>query len=507
MIFEATPGSRLTKSQLIIATEGTFQDLTVQGNIYTFIVNPEAFTLRLDFSKHFFNNFDFATVMKWPEKYFSRLSFQNKSVEYIPLDSHPNLSGNLSNLFYGCEKFNKPLRWDTSRVINMSDAFNGASLFNQPLRWDTFRVNNMRNMFHEASEFNQTIEHWDTMSVVDMGNMFCGASLFNQPIGNWNTMNVTNMSFMFSNAESFNQPLYWNTLNVANMRNMFSGAKDFNQRLDFNTSNVTHMNFMFDNAESFNSPFGPNFNTSKVYNMGYMFNQAKSFNQPFDPNFITENVRNMERMFYGAESFNQLFGENFDTKNVKFMDNMFKNALAFNLPFEFNVSNIENVEDANVEEWDLERQPDEEVGNPFRGFGRQFTIFEDEGILYIQNIKPEEVIDDTIIEEGEGLEKFHPKIREDGLCSLCLGHMITIKDDLTTYYSVLTYSLGCLHLNPNADLHIFHHKCFKIWKRTRNVCPVDLIHFPEMRTIIIPNGTSQDFVETIINNNIPEQLK
>ena len=55
----------------------------------------------------------------------------------------------MKTLFWGAEKFNKPLnRWNTSKVNNMEYLFCKAKEFNQPINsWDTSKVTNMMSIF------------------------------------------------------------------------------------------------------------------------------------------------------------------------------------------------------------------------------------------------------------------------------------------------------------------------------------------------------------------------
>ncbi|GAF74193.1 unnamed protein product, partial [marine sediment metagenome] len=86
----------------------------------------------------------------------------------------PELSYNLTSLFYECEKFN-------------------ADISN----WNTAAVTNMGYMFYKASAFKQDIGGWDTSQVTTMEGMFVCAAAFNQDIGGWDTSQVTTMEGMF----------------------------------------------------------------------------------------------------------------------------------------------------------------------------------------------------------------------------------------------------------------------------------------------------------------------
>ncbi len=152
------------------------------------------------------------------------------------LNSFPNISPNttegvfsMSHMFYAATKFNRPVNFNTSRVMDMSSMFAGAEAFNQPVNFDTSQVTDMSSMFAYAKAFNQSV-NFDTSKVTNMSGMFCEARFFNQPV-NFDTSKVTNMSGMFQDARNFNKPLNFDTKNVTNMRDMFAGAKAFNQDL------------------------------------------------------------------------------------------------------------------------------------------------------------------------------------------------------------------------------------------------------------------------------------
>jgi len=142
------------------------------------------------------------------------------------------------------------LAWDTSKVINMSFMFSGASKFNKPLNeWNTGNVTDMRGIFILAINFNQPISNWDTKKVTNMNFMFNNARKFNQDISSWVTDSVLYMKRMFYEATNFDQSLTtaryksigvsgtniithaWNVSNVLIMEKMFFGASNFKRSI------------------------------------------------------------------------------------------------------------------------------------------------------------------------------------------------------------------------------------------------------------------------------------
>jgi hypothetical protein len=406
----------------------------------TLHVNPEyPGPLEVDFNELGIN---VAEVVKWPIKPFIRLSFEKCPLVSLPLESGPNfvLGCNLSHMFSNTQ-FNGSLgnHFDTSNVTNMSHMFS-QSPFNQPLG-----------------------NHFDTSNVTNMSDMFSDSS-FNQPLGNhFNTSKVTDMSYMFSDS-SFNHPL---------------GE-------GFYTSNVTDMSDMFSRS-LFNYPLGDHFDTSNVTNMRSMFLNSR-FNQPLGDHFDTSNVTNTSLMFLNS-SFNQPLGDHFNTSNVTNMSFMFSESQFWQ---RINLILGRSVNFANFA-----------FGTPIPNQNNHRIIKHEDGTRTIQIVYPfeEEEIDETIINEGVGLEDFYPERVPESRCGICSGHLITVKEG-TTCRSVLRFSLTCNRRNPNAILHIFHSLCFRTWLARENRCPVENTQEIETRRIIIPEGISIKEIKTKIDEAV-----
>ena len=99
----------------------------------------------------------------------------------------------------------------------------GKKSYGESNTWDVTLVTDMSQLFWGMEKFNAPIDQWNTSEVTDMSHMFYGASSFNQPI-TMDTSKVVNMSSMFMNASSFNQPITMDTSKVTNMFGMFEGA-------------------------------------------------------------------------------------------------------------------------------------------------------------------------------------------------------------------------------------------------------------------------------------------
>lgn len=220
----------------------------------------------------------------------------------------------LNNVFNSCENLNKPI----TLTINNCKSLNGLFSECKKLNSDII-INNSKNiesteyMFSGSSNFNKPI-HFDTSKVVYMKNMFWGCTKFNQPLY-FNTKNVDDMSSMFNGASSFNSHLDFDTSKVTNMKGMFKDAKKFNQNINyFIIKNVRYMSSMFESASDFNQPLD-NWNTNKVIFMNNMFRNAKSFNQPLNT-WDTSRVSSMTNMFFGIDNYEYENTNNFSRKNI-----------------------------------------------------------------------------------------------------------------------------------------------------------------------------------------------
>lgn len=81
--------------------------------------------------------------------------------------------------------------------------FEGATLYNPIINahsWNTNKVANMSNMFKGCEAFNRPIMSLDTSNVYDMSNMFNGAILFNQDISSWKLKPSVILTDMFTGA-------------------------------------------------------------------------------------------------------------------------------------------------------------------------------------------------------------------------------------------------------------------------------------------------------------------
>jgi hypothetical protein len=82
-------------------------------------------------------------------------------------------------MFLGANSFNQNLdSFDMSNVGTTALMFAYTERFNQPLKLNTSKVVNMTAMFTEATALNQNIE-LDTRSVTNTSHMFRGANLYN----------------------------------------------------------------------------------------------------------------------------------------------------------------------------------------------------------------------------------------------------------------------------------------------------------------------------------------
>lgn len=252
----------------------------------------------------------------------------------------------LRDIFKSCDKFNLPLLWNVSNVLDFQSVFSDAKNFNQSLNWNTRSGVNMQYMFQCAFKFNQVLK-WDTRNVKRMDamffrskefncpvdfdtgslehcpSMFAETGKFNQPV-NFNMSKVKSLDSMFREAERFNQPVNWDTPNLLKISNMFQGAISFNQAVPFNTSRVKMFDSVFKSATRFNQPV--NWDLSSALSLNRMFKWAKSFNHPIVSR--SPNLNQMDEMFSGAESFNSPV--ELDTSNVSMMREVFKDAKVFN---------------------------------------------------------------------------------------------------------------------------------------------------------------------------------
>lgn len=130
----------------------------------------------------------------------------------------------LSDMFYGCNKFNQDLSgWVTTNVTDMHRMFYGATMFNKPLNtWNVSNVTDMEGLFYGCNAFNQNLPSWDTSKVTTIRGMFTGCTAFNGDIDMWVTDAVTNMEATFQDCVNFNRDLsMWCVGNLATQPTWF----------------------------------------------------------------------------------------------------------------------------------------------------------------------------------------------------------------------------------------------------------------------------------------------
>jgi len=238
----------------------------------------------------------------------------------------------LRNFFKDCDKFNLPLLWNVSNVVDFKGVFLGATNFNQSLPWNTRNARNMALMFGSAKKFNQPLK-WSTRNVSKMSAMFFRNLEFNSPI-EFDTRNLELADSMFAEAPKFNQPINFNTRNLKYCDSMFREAKEFNQVVDWDTPKLLKVSNVFDGAISFNQKVP--WDTRNVKDFTCAFRNAKSFNQPVDWDFSRATMTN--NMFRGAELFNYPIQSS--SPKLVSMDGMFRRATNFNSVVELDTSRV-----------------------------------------------------------------------------------------------------------------------------------------------------------------------
>lgn len=151
----------------------------------------------------------------------------NQPIDHFKMSNAVTVNGMLSR----ARKFNQPLNsWDVSKVTDFAGFLNGASSFNQPLtNWNTASATVMKFML-AGTKYNYPI-NFNTSKVVDMESFLQSANSFNQPI-NIDVGMCKKFGSFFSQASSFNQDISdWNIRSGENFTRMFTGAVAFNQDL------------------------------------------------------------------------------------------------------------------------------------------------------------------------------------------------------------------------------------------------------------------------------------
>ncbi|WP_151815320.1 BspA family leucine-rich repeat surface protein [Acinetobacter soli] len=151
----------------------------------------------------------------------------NQPIDTFKMGSAVSINGMLSR----ARKFNQPLNsWDVSKVTDFAGFLNGASSFNQPLtNWNTVSGTNMAFMLAET-KYNHPI-YFNTSKVVNMEFFLWLSRSFNQPINIDVGMCKYFGSFFFE-ANAFNQDISdWNIRSGEDFSRMFYGANAFDQDL------------------------------------------------------------------------------------------------------------------------------------------------------------------------------------------------------------------------------------------------------------------------------------
>ena len=151
----------------------------------------------------------------------------NQSIDHFKMSNAVSVNGMLSR----ARKFNQPLNsWDVSKVTDFAGFLNGASSFNQPLtNWNTVSGMNMAFMLAET-KYNYPI-NFNTSKVVNMEFFLWLSRSFNQPINIDVGMCKYFRSFFFE-ANAFNQDISdWNIRSGEDFSRMFYGANAFDQDL------------------------------------------------------------------------------------------------------------------------------------------------------------------------------------------------------------------------------------------------------------------------------------
>ncbi|WP_288398913.1 BspA family leucine-rich repeat surface protein, partial [uncultured Acinetobacter sp.] len=151
----------------------------------------------------------------------------NQSIDHFKMSNAVSVNGMLSR----ARKFNQPLNsWDVSKVTDFAGFLNGASSFNQPLtNWNTVNGTNMAFMLAET-KYNYPI-NFNTSKVVNMEFFLWLSRSFNQPI-NIDVGVCKYFGSFFFEANAFNQDISdWNIRSGEDFSRMFYGANAFDQDL------------------------------------------------------------------------------------------------------------------------------------------------------------------------------------------------------------------------------------------------------------------------------------
>lgn len=151
----------------------------------------------------------------------------NQSIDHFKMSNAVSVNG----MFSRARKFNQPLNsWDVSKVTDFAGFLNGASSFNQPLtNWNTVNGTNMAFMLAET-KYNYPI-NFNTSKVVNMEFFLWLSRSFNQPI-NIDVGVCKYFGSFFFEANAFNQDISdWNIRSGEDFSRMFYGANAFDQDL------------------------------------------------------------------------------------------------------------------------------------------------------------------------------------------------------------------------------------------------------------------------------------
>lgn len=118
-------------------------------------------------------------------------------------------SGNLSNLFMFCPRFNRDI---STKSISAEDSPTGLAY----TAWDLGNnpnITSLKSMFLQTNaggDFNQDITNWDTSNITNMVQTFNNANSFNQNIGLWDVSSVTDMYFIVTGSSFNHNCSNWN---------------------------------------------------------------------------------------------------------------------------------------------------------------------------------------------------------------------------------------------------------------------------------------------------------
>ena len=89
-------------------------------------------------------------------------------------------------MFDGCNKFNQPVNFDTSKVTDMTSMFRNCYVFNQPVSsFSTSSVTSFRYMFENCYAFNQPVDNFITTRSDSFERMFANCGMFKQSLASW----------------------------------------------------------------------------------------------------------------------------------------------------------------------------------------------------------------------------------------------------------------------------------------------------------------------------------